>query len=290
MTEFRLEPTVRAAMSTILVFGASGPVGRRLLPRLTAHRAIPVSRTARNGWIHGDLGDANMPWPAVDAAISAGPLDAFAAWVERHPELSLRRVIALGSMSAESKQTSADARERDVSARLRASENLLKRCAAERGIALTIFRPTLIYGDGTDRSVAPIARFVRRWHLLPLPLGATGLRQPVHADDLAIALSSAFDQSATHGKTYEMGGGERLAFVSLLRRMRDASPTWSIPVPVPLWALVFLTRFLRSDAPTRSAIARLKIDLVADIAPAQEDFAYEPRAFIAADVLPNARS
>jgi nucleoside-diphosphate-sugar epimerase len=272
-------------MSTILVFGASGPVGRRLLPQLNAHLAIPVSRTPREGWFRAGLDDPNVSWPQADAAISLGPLDAFAGWVRRHPEIPLRRVLALGSMSAESKQASPDARERELSARLRASEDLLKSCAAERGIALTIFRPTLIYGDGTDRSVAPIARFVRRWHCLPLPLGATGLRQPVHAEDLAIAAAAAFDHATTHGKTYEMGGGERLTFVALLRRIRETATTWSIPVPIPLSALAALTRLLRDGAPTRAAIARLKTDLIADITPAQRDFGYAPRAFIAADVL-----
>ena len=222
----------------------------------------------------------------ADAAISVGPLDAFAAWLERHAELPLRRVVALGSMSIESKQASSDAREREVSARLRASENVLKRFASDRGIALTIFRPTLIYGEGTDRSLAPIARFVRRWQLMPLPLGASGLRQPVHAEDLAIAAAAVLDRPETYGKTYEMGGGERLAFSTILHRLRDTTPTWSIPVPIPLPALALATRFLRDDAPTRAAIARLKTDLVADIAPAQRDFGYAPRDFIAADVLP----
>jgi nucleoside-diphosphate-sugar epimerase len=275
-------------MSTILVFGASGPVGRRLLPRLAIHRVVPVSRTPRDGWLHGDLNNAEEPWPTADAAISLGPLDAFASWLQRHPELPLRRVIALSSMSAQSKQTSTDVHERQVSARLRSSEKVLGRCAQERGIALTIFRPTLIYGDGTDRSLAPIARFVRRSHLLPLPLGATGLRQPVHADDLALAAAAALEQPATHGKTYEMGGGERLAFVALLQRLREATPTWSIPIPIPMGALSALTHFWRRNAPTRAAIARLKDDLVADIAPAQRDFGYAPRGFVAADVLPGA--
>ena len=273
-------------MSTILVFGASGPVGLRLQPRLAAHHVLPVSRKPRDGWVCGDLRDASVRWPQADAAVSLGPLDAFAGWLHGHAELPLRRVIALSSMSAESKQVSTDPHERDVSARLRAAEGALKRCATERGIALTIFRPTLIYGDGTDRSLAPIARFLRRWHWLPLPLGAKGLRQPVHVDDLAAAAVAAFAESTTYGKTYEMGGGERLAFVELLRRLRAATPTWSVSVPVPLSALRLSTRVLRNNAPTHAAIARLKMDLVADIAPAQHDFGYAPRAFMEADVLP----
>jgi nucleoside-diphosphate-sugar epimerase len=277
-------------MSTLLLFGASGPVGRRLIPRLISHRTITISRSPRDGWFHGDLGDETIRWPGAEVALSLGPLDAFARWLERHSDAPLRRVIALSSMSAESKQTSDDPHEREVSARLRDAEDTLRRCASARGVALTIVRPTLIYGDGTDRSLAPIARFIRRWHLLPLPLGATGLRQPVHADDLANAVSTVLDRPETYGKTYSLGGGERLPFVALLRRLRDATPGWSVPVPLSLSALVLLTRMMPRGAPNGAAIARLKTDLVADISPAQKDFGYAPRAFIAADVLPGTAS
>jgi hypothetical protein len=59
-----------------------------------------------------------------------------------------------------------------------------------------------------------------------------------------------------------------------------------VPVPLSLSALVLLTRMMPRGAPNGAAIARLKTDLVADISPAQQDFGYAPRAFIAADVLP----
>lgn len=277
-------------MLTLLLFGASGPVGRRLMPRLMAYHTLPVSRAPRPGWFRADLGDETVQWPKADITISVGPLDAFARWFEQHPDQALRRVIALSSMSAESKQASEDAGERELSARLRAAEYTLRRCAAERDVALTLFRPTLIYGDGTDRSIAPIARFVRRWHLLPLPFGATGLRQPIHADDLASAIFATLARSETHGNTYDLGGGERLSFITVLRRLGSALPSWSLPIPIPMFALVLLTRLMLNGAPSRAAIARLKTDLVADNAPAQRDFGYAPRGFVAADVLPNVDS
>lgn len=269
-------------MRTLLVFGASGAVGGFLLPRLPAHwRPVPISRKARPGWVRGDLSDTEAAWPDADAAISLGPLDAFAAWLRNRNDFSLRRIIAFSSMSADSKRDSDDADERDLARRLQDSEETLRAIATERGIALTIFRPTLIYGAGSDRSLAPIARFMRHWHIAPIPVGATGLRQPVHAADLAAACIAALENSASHGKTYALGGGERLSFRAMMLRMRAAAS--AVPVPIPLAALGFLARHSSINA---AAIRRLRVPLIADNAGAARDFGYAPRPFIAADVLP----
>jgi len=269
-------------MRTVLVFGASGAVGRYLLPLLAdAHYKVsPVSRDPHAGWLAGDLQDVRKDWPAADIVISLGPLDAFAAWLERQPHAP-QRLIALSSMSAKSKALSPDRAERDLAERLRAAEARLFGYSAARGIACTIFRPTLIYGAGTDRSLAPIARFARRWHLMPIPLGAIGLRQPVHAADLADACTAVIDLSGTYAKTYALGGGERLTFAALLQRLRSAQRGFVLPVPVPL-------AVLRLGRISPGVLARLREPLVADNAAALRDFSYAPRAFIAADVLPDA--
>lgn len=273
-------------MRTLLIFGASGAVGGFLLPRLPVHwRPIPISRKARPGWIRGDLSDPEASWPDADAAISLGPLDAFAAWLRNRNAMSLQRIIAFSSMSADSKRDSDDSEERAVARRLQDSEETLRAISAERGIALTIFRPTLIYGAGSDRSLAPIARFLRRWRIAPIPVGATGLRQPVHAADLAAACIAVLENSASNGKTYALGGGERLSFRVMILRMRAAAS--AVPVPIPLAALGFLARHASINA---AAIRRLRVPLVADNTDAARDFGYAPRRFAADDILPAAES
>jgi len=116
---------------------------------------------------------------------------------------------------------------------------------------------------------------------LPIPLGATGLRQPVHAKDLADACLAVVDNVATYGKTYALGGGERLSFSSMLQRLRAAQRGFVVTLPVPLFALRVLARI------TPAALARVREPLIADITPAQRDFGYAPRQFAAEDVLRN---
>lgn len=266
-------------MRTVLVFGASGAAGRYLLPLLDAHyKVLPVSRIRREGWICGDLRDDASRYPSAEIIISLGPLDAFAAWLARLP-VPPRRVIALSSMSAESKRYSPDPAERDLAERLQTAEAHVRDVAHGHDCASTIFRPTLIYGAGIDRSLAPIARFIRRWHVLPLPIGARGLRQPVHAQDLAWACAAVIDNPVTHGKTYALGGGERLTFTAMLWRLRGTSPV--LPLPLPL----FLLRTARGSV-SAGALSRLGESLVADNAPATRDFGYAPRQFDGAAVLP----
>lgn len=287
-------PTRAAVMSIVLVFGASGSVGRFLLPQLSdPHCVIAVSRSPahESGWIKGDLNDHGTTWPQAQTVISLGPLDAFSTWLQRYPAPTLQRVVALSSMSAESKRDSLDPHERALAERLRAAETSAMGIAAERRIACTLFRPTLIYGAGSDRSLAPIARFARRWRILPVPLGARGLRQPVHARDLAAACVTVLGNPATFGKTYALGGGERLRFDALLMRMRAATPGPVLPLPLPMIVLRLAARWRQgsafsASAFSTSAIARLRVPLLADNSDATHDFGYAPAAFVAHEVLP----
>ncbi|HSN00788.1 MAG TPA: hypothetical protein VLS52_07265 [Rudaea sp.] len=271
-------------MPTTLVFGASGAIGRFVLPLLAPdHRVLPVSRATRPDWIRADLNDPAATWPDAEIVLSLGPLDAFAGWLERTPATALRRIVAISSMSAQSKQDSPDAAERALAQRLHVAEARVRAAASTRNIAWTIFRPTMIYGAGVDKTLAPFARFARRWHVLPIPLGASGLRQPVHAADLAAACKVVIANSATFGKTYELGGDERLRFDAMIRRVGKSVPGFVLPLPIPIVALRPLASLARI-AP--GALARLRIPLLADNSAATRDFGYAPGPFCADEVSP----
>lgn len=277
-------------MATLLVVGASGAIGRFLLPRLLAegHSPIALSRMPRASanprlhWIVGNLDTSVPALPAVDAVLSLGPLDAFARWFAQTRFEGCPRVIAFGSMSRESKRDSDDPSERALAARLGEAEDRLRAAADAAGCAWTLFRPTLIYGAGIDRSLTPIARFAQRWRVFPRVFGASGLRQPVHADDLAAACVAALGEARTRHRAYALGGGERLPFDAMLMRVRASLPLRTVPLPVPLGAaqaLLGLAHALGLPAPQRMAVARMRRDLVADDTAAKRDFGWAPRAF-----------
>lgn len=267
---------------TVLVFGGSSQIGCFLLPRLRA-RGEPVVALSRRPrapeagvtWLSGSLPGDVPAVTGVSAIVSFAPLLALAEWLAQ-AELPLApRVVATSSMSAESKLASEVSAERAISQQLRAGEAALAAACARRGCAWTVLRPTLIYGAGLDKSLTPIARRAMRTRLFPLPAGR-GLRQPVHADDIAQAVLAALDTPAAAGRVLPLGGGERLPAREMFARVRRSLPTCTVPLPLPGWLL----RAARHRVPRlRGPLSRLETDLIADNAELTRLLGIAPRPF-----------
>lgn len=276
-------------MAEALIFGGSGQIGAPVLARLRAQgwRVRAVSRQPREDrdgvtWLRGDLANP-PPLPVqVDAIFSLGPLDAFARWHATSTIVS-PRVVAFGSTSLEAKRGSPDEHERDIVRRLGDAEASLLATAAARGAAVTLLRPTLVYGGGRDRTLTRIAQLASRTGFFVLPRGANGLRQPVHVDDLADAALAVLGRPATFGRGYALPGGETLAYREMVARTLAAldPPAKLLEVPAPLFSLALSAAraFGRLQGLGDAAVARMREDLVFDAEPACRDFGYAPRAF-----------
>lgn len=275
-----------------LVLGARGQVGRFLLPRLAAsdwhtlalsRRRVAAAPDVRTRWQAFDLCDGSDLAGEFDVVFSLGPLDAFAAWWRRSA-VRAPRLIALSSTSAASKAASPDPAERALAARLVQAEQTVFEVSTGRGVATTVLRPTLIYGGGADRSLSRIVAVARRWHGFVLPRSACGLRQPVHADDLAAAAWTAAQCNATPASCYDLPGGETLSYRDMVQRVLDClvprPRLFEVPRPLFGFALWGAHRagWLRDAG--GGVLARLSQDLVFDPAPAQCDLGYESRAFL----------
>lgn len=266
----------------VLVFGASSQIGHFLLPRLLAsgEPVMAVSRLPRASspeltWLQGALPDRVPELPMLSAVLCCGPLPALAAWLERTPLEHGLRIVALSSMSAEAKRDSRVAAERELAQQLQAGEAALARACDRAAHAWTVLRPTLIYGAGLDRSLTPLAQRAARRRIFPLPAGQ-GLRQPLHADDLAQAMLAALECPAAAGRVLAIGGGERLPVQAMLARVRRSLPCRSLPLPLPRWLL----RCAGGVLPRwRGPLGRLQRDQVADNAEVRRLLGVRPRPF-----------
>jgi len=275
------------------VLGARSLVGRFLLPVLVrrGHAVLAVSRSAPQT---AAATDAGIHWcrpgtlrPAgddhVNSWVALCPLWVVAdhaAWLE---QLACRRLVALSSTSVETKRESPAAAERRLATRLAAAEAELLAWADSRGIALTILRPTMIYDGVADGNVTAIAACVRWLGWFPLSGPATGLRQPVHAGDVAAACLAALEDEPPQ-LCYTLSGGEAVPFRELVVRTCRAHGLTPRTVCLPRWAwrtLAGLARGLGLVGETAAGIGqRMNEDLSCSHAEAAADLGFRPRPFV----------
>ncbi|MEO8418650.1 MAG: NAD-dependent epimerase/dehydratase family protein [Methylophilaceae bacterium] len=193
------------------------------------------------------------------------------------------RVVALSSTSRFTKDDSSDPEEQAIALRLADAEARVQTWAASHGVEWIILRPTLIYGFGRDKNIAEIARFIRRFGFFPLFGKANGLRQPLHAQDVAGACVAALDAPDAANHVYNLSGFDAIAYRDMVARIFTALGRPVRLLPVPLLAFRFAVAILRHLPRYRnwsSAMAeRMNRDLVFDHSAATRDFGFKPRPF-----------
>jgi nucleoside-diphosphate-sugar epimerase len=280
------DPSIAALPAPILVLGATSLIGRFLTPMLAGADAVALSRQPGEGavrWVCGDLGDADLAalLPTSPTVLSLSPIWLLPQALPALKARGMRRLVAFSSTSVFAKADSPDAYERGVAAKLAEGEAAVRAFCEAHSVAWTILRPTLIYAEGQDQNVSRLAALIRRFGVLPLAGRGEGLRQPVHAGDLAYGALAAAASGAARDQAYDLPGGETLTYRQMAQRVFEglARRPRIVAAPGWLWRLGFaLARPLLPGA-TAQMGGRMSADLAFDGAPAKRDFGWAPRAF-----------
>lgn len=271
-----------------LVIGGTGLVGSYLLDHLArrGERPLALSRSPQTradaDWFTGDMEKPEtLKFPDFATLYCTADAILLAPVLGRLFNPSLKRVVVFSSTSVITKLDSEVAAERELLRSLADAEQKIVAACTQAGIDWTILRPTLIYGAGRDVNITPLSRLIRRFGFMPLVGGAAGLRQPVHAEDLAIAAITAAARPATANKFYSLPGGETLTYREMIGRIFDGlrMPRRTVPVPAVVWRAGFtLAKPLFPESNVAMGI-RMMRDLTFDATPAIEDFGWKPRDF-----------
>lgn len=274
-----------------LVLGASSQLGDRVLPYLleAGYEVHAVSRTphvespvaSQLHWHTLDLAAAER-WPvAVSVVVHLAPVYLLSALL-RHASEPLR-VIAISSTSARTKHNSPSAAERRVAQRLLQAEQEASQLCQENNHTLTLLRPTMLYGLGRDATIARMQKFIQRWGFLPLPAMQTGLRQPVHVDDVALAILQVINEPAAFHKVYELGGRDCLTVHQLATRIFIDNHKPVRILSIPTWMLSAVLALLKVLRPrldwSPALLKRAALDQIVNDQAATVDFKYAPRMF-----------
>lgn len=156
--------------------------------------------------------------------------------------------------------------------------------ARERGIGLTILRPTMIYGTLGDQNMVKFIKMVDKLSPMPVVDHARYLLQPVHATDLGHAYFRVLTHlEETAGKDYILSGRDPILLMDLFRVIADelgvSRRFVSVPFPMAYagaWG-VYLLSLTRIDL--REKVQRLCESRAYPHEEAVRDFGYDPMPF-----------
>ena len=230
----------------IHLFGAQTPTGDALSQQIcSTQHAFPLFTYSRRdpSLLPADFSEPGAFRPGGDPSapslwLSFGPIWLLAPFLEKlaleHPERlqSLRGLIACSSSSVITKRFSANRFDRELVARLTTAEDQLLATCHHLDIPCRILRPTLIYGrvgPYADRNLTCLIRLMRRLPFFPLPAD-TGLRQPIHASQLASVVFDLVHQFTTTGwdslepQRIAFGGDSELCYADMLSALQQCLP------------------------------------------------------------------
>ena len=275
---------------TLLLAGASSQIGVFAMPRLLGlgFNIIAISRSGKPpGWPD----TKGVSWLDEGAAISAaadctkllsvGPMDLAHRLLQTLDQL--QDVVVFSSTSVQTKTGSENRLENKQARHLLEMESKLQSCARARHIKLVIFRPTLVYGCGLDANISRLANWIQRFGFMPVSGQAAGLRQPVHADDLAEVAARALSYAGPLPGVLTVTGGETLSYAEMVSRIFPAMGKPVRLLRLPEWLFVSMVNvagLFRSDSGLNAEMVRRQaVDMVFDDHQARELLGHSPRPF-----------
>jgi len=278
----------------ILLSGANSDVGESVVQSLssqTLEEVVTVFREGRHSIVDGKVLGLAVSYfekapvddqPQFYQWLNLAPIWSSQSFLPVIKNSNLERVVAISSTSVSVKADSKDRHELEVVKQLIKGEADVRQIATDNSASSAILRPTLIYGGPRNQSINVVRKIIRCCRLFPLIGKGSGLRQPVHVDDVAAACIALLGRPQATG-LYTVAGEEVLSYRKMIGRVFQTLGYSERFISLPYWLVAF-PLLLLSKVPglqmfTPQIAFRMDRDQVFSNQDAISDFDYQPRKF-----------
>lgn len=259
---------MRGSAVRAVVFGASGVIGRALLPELGRRfDVVAVSRRPRTDgeatWASADVTDRG----SVAGVLREGDVVVYLVHslgradfeeVDRRSadnvasaaaEAGARQIVYLGGLGTESETASAHLRSRAETA---------ERLAAGP-VPLTTLRAGMVVGPGSA-AFETIRALVDRLPVMICPRWVSTPTQPIALGDVTRYLAGVCALEAAYGESYDVGGPEVMTYREMIERIARIRGKRIRIVAVPVLTPRLSSWWLHLVTPVNAAVARPIVD------------------------------
>ena len=248
----------------VTVFGASGTIGRALLPELaTHHEVVAVSRNERAGWARADATDADSVGRALEGAEvvyylvhslgSAGfeqrDIVAAETVAGEAAKVGVRQLVYLGGLGDDSPELSVHLRSRIETGR---------RLAAGP-VPVTTLRAAMVVGPGSA-AFETIRGLVDRLPAMICPRWVSTPTQPIALADVTRYLAGVCGLGKALGESFDVAGEEVMTYREMIERIARILGKDRLILEVPLLTPRLSSYWLHLVTPVNAGIARPLIE------------------------------
>jgi len=266
-------------MTTVLVTGATGFIGRRLVPALVdaGHTVRAMTRRPDDYAGVGDPVGGDVDDPAsLAAALDGVGVAIYLVHALDDPDFELkdaraarnfsraaahagvRQIVYLGGLGAEDDDA--------LSAHLRSRREVEGLLGAD-GVPVTTLRAAIVVGHG-GISWEITRQLVKNLPAMVVPRWAHTRSQPIGIDDVVRYLAGVVDRDEALGRVFEIGGPEQLTYLEMMQVASEVSggkrlPIITVPVLTPRLSSYWLALVTDVDATTgRNLIDSMSTEVI----------------------------
>lgn len=253
----------------VVVFGASGTIGRPLLSALAdEHDVVAVSRTHRRDagkvtWKTADATDrvsvsrvlegADVLYYLVHSLGSADfeerDLEAAETTAREAERAGVKQLVYLGGLGDDS---------RDLSAHLRSRRETGKRLSST-SVPVTTLRAAIVVARGSAAFETVVA-LVDRLPAMVTPRWVSTRTQPVALSDVVAYLAGVCGLEPAFGAAYDVGGPEVMTYREMIERIARLRGKHPYIFEVPVLTPYLSSLWLHLVTPVKAAVARPLIE------------------------------
>jgi uncharacterized protein YbjT (DUF2867 family) len=281
--------------TTVLVTGATGFIGRRLVPELVERGMTVRAMTRRpeaydgpgdplGGDVH-DRASLTEPLAGADVAIylvhslddpdfERKDAEAARTFGRAAAEAGVQQIVYMGGLGADDDDLSAHLRSR------REVEGLL----GEAGVPVTVLRAAIVVGAG-GISWELTRQLVKNLPAMVVPKWVGTMTQPIALDDVVRYLAGVIGQERALGRVFEIGGPEQMSYLEMLQVAAEISsgkrvPIVKVPVLTPRLSSYWLALVTDVDVTTgRNLIDSMGTEVIVTDRSIQEIVPGEPMSY-----------
>ncbi len=258
------EPTNPESLC-VLVTGATGFIGSRLVPALVAEGHTVKAMTRQPDDYEGlgdpvwgdvfDPGTLAEPMEGVDVAVylvhslddndfERMDADAAKSFGLAAAASGVRQIVYMGGLGKD---------DVDLSPHLR-SRREVEKLLGSSGVPVTVLRAAIVVGAG-GISWEMTRQLVKNLPAMVVPRWADTQTQPIALDDVIRYLAGVIGVEKTYGQVYETGGADRLTYVQMLQQAAEVLngrrvPIVTVPVLTPRLSSLWIGLVTNVDATT----------------------------------------